>query len=81
MCLEVGAEAQGDEVAVIHRAEITTEKVGVVQAGGVGVLVFGIQAQTDGFAALFEVGARTRGVPLDVMGCLLYTSPSPRDRG
>ena len=32
------------------------------------------------FAAL-EMLEKEKGIPMDYMICLLYTSPSPRDRG
>jgi hypothetical protein len=58
MCLEVHAEAEGDEVAVIHGGVLAVEEVGVRQARRVGVLVFGVQAQADRLAAFLEVAAR-----------------------
>src|SRR5471030_80851 len=68
LCLEVHANAEGNEIAIIHRAVATTKEVGVVQARCIGVLILGIKPKADCLATFFEVTARTWGVTLDVMG-------------
>src|SRR5207253_1009214 len=67
-CLEVHADAERNEVAVIHGAVLTAKDVGVCQACGVGVLVFSIDPKAHGLATFFEVTARARGIAADVMG-------------
>ncbi|MNZ87856.1 hypothetical protein D3C78_1067310 [compost metagenome] len=67
-CLEVHAEAERDEITVIHGGVLAVEEVGVVEACGVGVLVFGIEPQADRFTTLLEVAARAWRVTLHVMG-------------
>lgn len=44
-CLEVHADAERDEVTVIHGGVLAVEEVGGGQARGVGVLILGIQTQ------------------------------------
>src|SRR5690606_9486698 len=72
----VHAHAEGEEVTVNQRVVIAPEEIGVGQAGGVGVLVDGIQTNADSLGTFVEqaVGA----VAIDVVGegdigCQVYT--------
>src|SRR3990167_8415629 len=60
--LEVHTEAECNEIAVDRRVVLATEEVGVSQASGVGVLVFGIQSKTDGLVAFVEHAVRAVAV-------------------
>src|SRR5690606_29024181 len=60
-------EAERNEVAVVHGRILAIKEVGVRQAGGVGVLILGIEAQADRLAAFFEVSTRTGRVPFHVV--------------
>src|SRR5690606_5394611 len=67
-CLEVHAEAERNEVAVIHSGVLAVKEVGVRQGRGVGVLVLGVETQADRFATFLEVATRARRVAVHVMG-------------
>jgi len=64
--LEVHAHAEREEVAVDQHVVVAIEEIGVGQAGGVGVLVLGIQTDTERLGILVE--QTVRAITIDVVG-------------
>ena len=54
--LRSSPEAHREEVAVVDRVVVAAEEVGVADAGGIGVLVVGIEADADGLAPSLKFG-------------------------
>lgn len=53
--LEVYFEVYCEEVVVVDWVVVVVEEVGVVDVGGIGVLVVGIEVDVDGFGVFVEV--------------------------
>ena len=61
----------------------------LLSPNGINFFIAGAEKSTDAFLAYLEADERLAGIPIKVShtdyqpfrSCLLYTSPSPRDRG